>query len=256
MELTVIGGRGAWPDLDQACSGYLVESQGTVLLIDPGYGTMGRVHRYVDPAQIDAVVVSHRHPDHCADLNPLLRSRALGADEVPPLPVYAPAGALDAVLALDDMRAMDAAVEVVPVADGDRATIGAFTVDFAELPHHVTNLGMRVTAPGGCLAYTGDSGPDRAVVELGTAADIFLIEATHLMPIRDSDRRYLCDVETALQQGHQAEAHFVLLTHLWPTIRGWQVQPLIDKYSTEVHAELAVAGTTAAAAERRRTAAS
>ena len=53
------------------------------------------------PDQIDAVFISHGHPDHCADLNPLLRARALLDDPPPPLPVYSLPGALDAVLALD-----------------------------------------------------------------------------------------------------------------------------------------------------------
>src|SRR5262249_2017047 len=51
--------------------------------------------------QVDAVFVSHGHPDHCADLNPLLRARALRDDPPAALPLYAPPGALDAVLALD-----------------------------------------------------------------------------------------------------------------------------------------------------------
>ena len=32
------------------------------------------------PDEVDAVFISHGHPDHCADLNPLLRARALRDD--------------------------------------------------------------------------------------------------------------------------------------------------------------------------------
>src|SRR5690349_16714347 len=97
MRLTVLGGRGAWPDAGQACSGYLVEHEGFRLLIDPGYAIVPRLA----PEEIDAVFVSHGHPDHCADLNPLLRARALKDDPDPPIPVYTPPDALNAVLALD-----------------------------------------------------------------------------------------------------------------------------------------------------------
>src|SRR5215475_8800681 len=102
MRLTVIGGCGAWPDAGQACSGYLVEHDGFRLLLDPGYAVLPRLLELVDADQIDAVFVSHRHPDHCADLNPLLRARTL-RDTPPaaPLAVYALPGAVDAVLALD-----------------------------------------------------------------------------------------------------------------------------------------------------------
>src|ERR1700733_5782403 len=96
MRLTVLGGCGAWPAAGQACSGYVVEHDGFRLLIDPGYATMPRLLH-----EVDAVYVSHGHPDHCADLNPLLRARALRDDPPAALPVYALPGAVDAVLALD-----------------------------------------------------------------------------------------------------------------------------------------------------------
>src|SRR5262245_44299146 len=101
MRMTVLGGCGAWPDAGQACSGYLVEQDGFRLLLDPGYATVPRLLEQVGAEQVDAVLVTHGHPDHCADLNPLLRARALRDDPPPPLPVYALPGALDPVLALD-----------------------------------------------------------------------------------------------------------------------------------------------------------
>jgi ribonuclease BN (tRNA processing enzyme) len=75
MRLTTLGGCGAWPAAGQACSGYLLEYDGFVLLVDPGYATVPRLLEHVDAGEIDAVLVSHEHPDHCADLNPLLRAR-------------------------------------------------------------------------------------------------------------------------------------------------------------------------------------
>ena len=89
VRVTVLGGCGAWPSDGQACSGYLVEHDGFRLLIDPGYA----VAPLLDPRSLDAVFVSHGHPDHCADLNPLLRGRMLAGPPVPPLPVYALPGA-------------------------------------------------------------------------------------------------------------------------------------------------------------------
>jgi ribonuclease BN (tRNA processing enzyme) len=96
MRLTVLGGCGAWPAAGQACSGYLVEHGGFQLLMDPGYATLPRLLQITEAARIDAVLVSHGHPDHCADLNPLLRARVLAAHRPPPLPVYTLPGALEA----------------------------------------------------------------------------------------------------------------------------------------------------------------
>ena len=87
MRLTVLGGCGAWPAAGLACSGYLVEHDGFRLLIDAGYATVPRLLERMAAHELDAVFVSHGHPDHCADLNPLLRARALSDDPPPPLPV-------------------------------------------------------------------------------------------------------------------------------------------------------------------------
>src|SRR5882724_7923726 len=77
VKITVLGGCGAWPAAGQACSGYLVEHGGFRLVIDPGYATVPRLLELVPAAAVDAVLVSHGHPDHCADLNPLLRARTM-----------------------------------------------------------------------------------------------------------------------------------------------------------------------------------
>src|SRR5690348_5881133 len=108
MRLTVLGACGAWPSAGQACSAYLLEHDGFTLLLDIGYATVPRLLARVPAERVDAVFVSHGHPDHCADLNPLLRARCLrDPDLPPPLPVYAPPGALNAVLALDRPGMLD-----------------------------------------------------------------------------------------------------------------------------------------------------
>src|SRR6478672_6145166 len=109
MRLTVLGGAGGFPPAGGACSGYLVEHDGFRLLVDPGYAVVPRLLGLVAAGAIDAVLVSHGHPDHVADLNPLLRARALRDDPAPPLLVYALKGALDAVLALDRPGLLDGA---------------------------------------------------------------------------------------------------------------------------------------------------
>ena len=114
----MLGGCGGWPAAGQACSGYLVDHDGFVLFVDPGYATLPRLLEVVPAEGVDAVLVSHGHADHGADLHPLLRARALVDDPAPPLPVHALPGAVDWVLALDRPGLLDDAYRLVEFTPG------------------------------------------------------------------------------------------------------------------------------------------
>jgi ribonuclease BN (tRNA processing enzyme) len=210
MRLTVLGGCGAWPDLGQACSGYLVEHDGYRLLLDVGYAVVPRL----DPKELDAVLISHGHPDHCADLNPLLRARVLRDDPAPPLPVYALPGALDAVLALDRPGMLDSALDHRDITA--RFEIGPFRVDTWLLPHSLPNAGIRLTADGHTLAYTGDTGPSPDIVHLARDADIFLVEASYVDEVPEDSRRHLSSARQAGRYAAAAGVGRLVLTHLFP----------------------------------------
>ncbi|MFE7168742.1 MBL fold metallo-hydrolase [Streptomyces sp. NPDC057616] len=216
MRLTVLGGCGAWPTAGQACSGYLVEYDGFRLLLDPGYASMPRLLHHLTVDAVDAVLISHGHPDHCADLNPLLRARGLSDAPPPALPVHAPRGALDAVLALDRPGMLAAAYRLREFDPGDRFEIGPFTVGTRLLPHFVPNAGIRLATPRGVLAYTGDTGPSPDIPRLAEGADLFLSEATYLHRVPDGDAPYLLTARLAGRYAHQAGAARLVLTHLWP----------------------------------------
>ncbi|GIF64419.1 MBL fold metallo-hydrolase [Asanoa ishikariensis] len=214
MRLTVLGARGAFPEADDACSGFLLEHDGFRLLLDAGYATFPRLLAVCTAADVDAVFVTHGHPDHCVDLNPLLRARSLADDPRPPLPVYAPPGALDAVLALDRPGMLDYAL--TPVGDGDRVGIGPFTVDVRTLPHFVPNNGVRVAAGGVVLAYQGDSGPTPDLAALAGEADLLLAEATYPEAVPGHSAGRLSSALDAGAAANSAGVGRLLLTHLWP----------------------------------------
>jgi ribonuclease BN (tRNA processing enzyme) len=238
MRLIVLGGCGAWPAAGQACSGYLIEHDGFRLLIDPGYATLPHLLRVTRVETIGAVLVSHGHPDHCADLNPLLRARVLSADPPPPLPVHALPSALDPVLSLDEPGMLEPAVELREFSAGDRLTIGPFGVSTWPLPHWVPNAGLRLTTDGQTLAYTGDSGPSENLAPLARDADVFLAEATFADRI---PARFAGNLSTAVQAGQvatRAGAGRLVLTHLWP---GSDPAAALDAARSEYRGETAVA---------------
>ena len=218
MRLTVLGGCGAWPAAGQACSGYLVEHEGFRLLIDPGYAILPRLLQFVDADDVDAVLVSHGHPDHCADLNPLLRARTFRDDRppAPALPVYAPPGALRPVLALDRPGALDGAIDLREFTPGGGFGAGPFAVRSWLLPHWVPNAGLRLESGGQHLAYTGDSGPSPDLLSLALGTDLLLAEASCAREVPDDSARYLSSASQAGQLAHRAGAGQLILTHLVP----------------------------------------
>src|SRR3569833_1548480 len=70
MRVTVLGKSPSYTDTDGACSGYLVEEDGCTVLLDCGNGVFGKMRRFVDYVDVDAVVISHLHADHFLDLVP------------------------------------------------------------------------------------------------------------------------------------------------------------------------------------------
>ena len=89
--LTVLGCDGSWPGPGGAGSGYLVRVGGTAVVLDAGPGTFAVLQTVLDPAEVDAVVISHHHHDHWTDLFAMDAHARFGSRRRHPLPVYAPA---------------------------------------------------------------------------------------------------------------------------------------------------------------------
>jgi ribonuclease BN (tRNA processing enzyme) len=238
VKLTVLGGDGGFPSPGGACSGYLVEHADFRLLIDPGYATFPRLTKLVRPDQVDAVLVSHGHPDHCADLNPLLRARSLRDRPAPPLPVYALPEALGPVLSLDRPGMLDRAILRHEFTAGSHLTVGPFHIATWPLPHFLPNAGVRLSAGDQVLAYTGDTGPSPSLVPLAEAADVFVAEATYVDDVEESQAASLSSALQAGEVAQKAGARRLLLTHIWPGT---------DRDELEHAARRAFSGTLAAA---------
>lgn len=218
MKLTVLGMSGTWPPAGGATCGYLLSHEGTQIWLDAGSGTFARLQEHIEVSALAAMVITHGHPDHFVDAIPCFYARHYGHLGAPGLPFYSPAGFVDLMsllVAEGEKDVMGEAYAFHTVADGDVFTVGPFTFTTFEMVHVGVNaMGFRIEAGGGVLAYTGDTGPCDAVVEMSRGADVLLAEATY----QDANTLFPFHMSATQVGEHAAAAGVprVILTHLVP----------------------------------------
>jgi ribonuclease BN (tRNA processing enzyme) len=75
MRLTIVGCAGSFPRPDSAASCYLLEHEGSRILLDLGSGALGPLQSHTELRDLDGVLLSHLHPDHFADMCGLFVTR-------------------------------------------------------------------------------------------------------------------------------------------------------------------------------------
>jgi ribonuclease BN (tRNA processing enzyme) len=186
MKLTVVGCSGSFPSAESACSSYLVEAEGYRLLLDMGNGALGELQRYSGLYDLDAIALSHLHPDHCIDMCGYFVARYYRHEggRCEPIPVYGPRGTERRLtVAYGDTPSDSAMSEVFDfrkLTAGGVFELGPFTVRTEEVSHPVESYAFRVThrESGKTLAYSGDTGACGALTELARGAGLFLCEAS------------------------------------------------------------------------------
>ena len=212
MSIRVAGCEGSWTGPGGAGSGYVVASGGTRLLLDAGPGTFANLQRWVDPATIDAVVISHHHPDHWTDLYALSTHARFALDRRG-IPVYAPAKVPERGR-LTDSPAFDWRV----VTGGDCVRIGELKCSFRRTDHSFETVAVRIDGGDRSFGYSADTGPGWPLSELGMGLDLVLAEATYTV-----DHEGTAGHMSGRQAGGQARtagARRLVITHRWPTIDG------------------------------------
>lgn len=212
LTLTILGCSGSYAGPGGACSGYLVRSDTTCLWIDTGPGTVANLQRHVRLEDVDALVVSHQHPDHCGELAVLYNAykwyvtRGL-------VPVHAPAGVERVVRAScgDTTDVFDWHI----VSDGAQTVVGDLSVTFERTDHTVETMAVRVEHAGRSIVYTADTAPGWDMTDFAAGASLLLGEATvlhadHRPEVPHLSARHLGDA------ARRARVERLVVTHVDP----------------------------------------
>lgn len=219
LRLHVVGSSPAMPRAGGACSCYLVRSPSAAVLLDLGSGAAGKLQCAADYRTLDAIVISHMHPDHFFDLVALRHGLKYSQAGSAKMPLWLPPGGSEILSALsaliseggrrtffEDTYLIHEYEPVVPLLVGD------LRITFARTQHYIAGYAIRVEREGARIVYSADTAPCDAVVELARNADLFLCEAALGLDTEGGERGH-SSVEEAGQMAHRAAVNGLVLTH-------------------------------------------
>jgi len=216
MRLTVLGKSPAWQDARGACSGYLVEQDDFALLLDCGHGVHSELRRVRE--RVDAVVLSHMHPDHFFGLVPFAYALTIAARATrrgrPKL--LLPPGGRELLSSLEQLLAIGGLLEEAFTIESyepeSPLVLGPLALAFAVVPHFVPTWAIAVEHQGRRLVYGADCGVGDELVAFASGADLALLESTLAAPHPEGSRFHLSAREAG-EHARAAGAARLLLTH-------------------------------------------
>lgn len=231
MRVTIVGRSGSFPGPASPASSYLVqaEHEGRTwsIALDLGNGSLGALQRHLDPLRLDAVLLSHLHPDHCLDLCSLHVMRTYlpegvttlpdGSTTLGRMPVWGPAGTgerLARAYGVAGPEPLTSQFTFGALVEGTPVTIGPFRVTPHLVNHPVEAYGLRVEADGRVLAYTGDTDLCEGLTRVCTGASLVLADCA-FVDGRDEARGIHMSGSRAAQAALAAGGvERLMLTHL------------------------------------------
>jgi len=251
LRVTVLGKSPSWQDAGGACSGYLIQEGTTTLLLDCGNGIFGKLRKYVDYVDVDAVVISHMHADHMLDLVPY--SYALkyaprqqpvpvhgwpGTDEPVRPRLFAPSGATEIFRrvtgAWGSEDLIETAFELEEYTAVSELELGSLTVRFCPVPHFIDTYAVEVSSGEQKFVYSADCAPNEELIEFAAGADLAFLEGTLPRAERSGPRGHLTPQEAG-QHARRAGVKQVALTHISDELDWeWAEQQATEAFGSEV----------------------
>jgi ribonuclease BN (tRNA processing enzyme) len=185
--------------------------------MDAGNGTLAELQRHVTLGELDAIVLSHYHPDHTADMYPFFFEQLLA--QRPPVRVFTPPGVRARLGSLigDDSRArFDELIDWREVAADSTFEVGPLRFETFDAAHSAPNNTLRVSDGARTLCFSGDTGPNEHLARAARDADLFLCEASWTNEQSGIMAPIHLTAGEAGAAARAAGAARLMLTHIWP----------------------------------------
>ena len=199
-----------------ASGGFLVEEDSTRIAFDPGPGAVVQyAKRKVDLARLSGIVLSHRHLDHCGDVNVMIEAMTEGGFR-PRGELYCPADALDSdPVVLQYLRGFPN--QIVRLEPKTTYKVGA--VEFTTSPRHIHGVETFGFRFGDRLGWVTDSAWYEGIAE-DHKADVMVIHVVLLDRRPPLPHLALADAEQIIRD---AKPRLAVITHYGMTV--WRARP-------------------------------
>lgn len=212
MKITPIGIWGGYPKANSATSSFLIEHDNFHCLIDCGSGVLSSLQNYLPLEKLDAVVISHYHADHIADIGSLQYSRLINfylGKSAPALPIY---GHIHDPEQFEKLSYKDQTVGI-GISEEDIIQIGPFTVSFCRTIHPVYCLAMKFSVDNHSIVLTADTEWRDELVDFARGADLLISEANLYEDHVGKAPGHMAGSEAGIL-AQQADVKKLILTHL------------------------------------------
>ena len=214
MKLTILGMNGPFPAAGGCTSGYLVTDGAAAIAIDLGSGCLGQLTRLMAPEGLQALLLTHWHYDHCADVLPLIFRLEACAQQ--PLHIYAPADEGSLIRKAVQNCTKIILHDVAPQTEF-RIPNSEFRITVHAARHPVPALMYRIECSGKALCYTGDTNTVDGLADFARGADLLLADGLFPTDLWAGGKPHLSAAHCA-QLAKDAGAKQLVITHLNPTI--------------------------------------
>jgi len=211
MKVTIIGFWGGYPAAGGATSAYLVEEKDFKLLVDAGSGSLSKLQKYINISDLDAVIVSHYHHDHVADIGVLQYAKLVGSyvtGEKDILPIYGHTEDKQGFATLTHHYTKGVAYD-----PNGTLEIGPLSITFLETDHPVPCYGMRITNGESTLVYTADTTYQEAWIDFAKDADVLITDCNFYADQDGAQAGHMTSKEGAVI-AEKANVKQLILSHL------------------------------------------
>ncbi len=253
MEVQILGAGSVIPTSKRSYASIVVKAASEKILIDVGPATLYKLYQTGSSLdELDQLLLTHFHIDHVADYLPLIHSKAFNPQtgEMEPkgsLRVYGPEGlkkfTRDLLEKVEPWNSAAQALGRSGFLDLFEVKSGIFRkgpgwVGLAAPVQHAGGVAFRIESEGKTVTYSGDTVPDRNLVELAKRTDLLIHECS--FPSEDLLVGLHTTASRLGQIAAETECRRLVLTHLYPVCEGRE-EEMVRRISQDYGGEITVA---------------